>query len=103
VDATTSTHLFRIAQEAVNNAVRHSRASEIRISLTKQQRQLSLEVWDNGVGIDSTAATRRSGAADTWGMGLRIMDYRAGMIGGQFHIERSEAGGTLVRCTVPWK
>lgn len=94
---TTATHLYRIAQEAVNNALRHSQADQICISLRQNDNQIVLEVSDNGVGIDAAnggvAATRKDR-----GMGLRTMQYRAGMIGGTLHIERREAGGTLVRC-----
>jgi two-component system, LuxR family, sensor kinase FixL len=94
---TTATHLYRIAQEAVNNAIKHSRADEIRISLRQNDELIILEVSDNGVGVeavDSRVAITRKGR----GMGLRTMQYRAGMIGGALHIERRETGGTLVRC-----
>jgi two-component system, LuxR family, sensor kinase FixL len=94
---TTATHLYRIAQEAVNNALKHSKADEICISLKQNDDLIVLEVSDNGVGIDAVdsrvAITRKSR-----GMGLRTMQYRAGMIGGTLHVERRETGGTLVRC-----
>jgi two-component system, LuxR family, sensor kinase FixL len=99
-DNTTATHLYRIAQEAVNNALKHSRADDICISLRQAVDQIVLEVSDNGLGIEAddsrVANTRKSG-----GMGLRTMRYRAGMIGGTVHIERRETGGTLVRCVLP--
>jgi two-component system sensor kinase FixL len=94
---TTATHLYRIAQEAVNNALRHSQADEICISLRRNDDQIILEVSDDGVGIDEAAdcvdATRKAR-----GMGLRTMQYRTGMIGGTLYVERRESGGTLVRC-----
>ena len=94
---TTATHLYRLAQEAVNNAHRHSQADEICISLRQNDSEIILEVSDNGVGIDApdggVATTRKDR-----GMGLRTMRYRAGMIGGTLHIEHRETGGTLVRC-----
>jgi len=96
---TTATHLYRIAQEAVNNALRHSQADQICISLRQNDGQIVLEVSDNGVGIDaadSSVATNRKGR----GMGLRTMQYRAGMIGGTLHIERRDTGGSLVRCVL---
>ncbi|MCA9008972.1 MAG: PAS domain S-box protein [Planctomycetaceae bacterium] len=96
---TTATHLYRIAQEAVNNALKHSQASEICISLRQDHNQILLEVRDNGVGIPATKSdvdvSRR-----TRGMGLQTMQYRAGMIGGTLHIEQSETGGTRVRCAI---
>jgi two-component system sensor kinase FixL len=96
---TTATHLYRIAQEAVNNALKHSQASEICISLRQDHNQILLEVRDNGVGIPATKSdvevSRR-----TRGMGLQTMRYRAGMIGGTLQIEQSETGGTRVRCAI---
>lgn len=94
---TTATHLYRIAQEAVNNALRHSRADQICISLRQNDDQIVLEVSDNGVGIDASDGVVGATRKDR-GMGLRTMQYRAGMIGGTLHVERREAGGTLVRC-----
>jgi PAS domain S-box-containing protein len=95
---TTATHLYRIAQEAVNNALKHSQANEIGISLRQHREQIVLEVSDNGIGLDTVGqlavATHKSR-----GMGLRTMQYRAGMIGGTLHLERRQSGGTLVRCT----
>jgi two-component system sensor kinase FixL len=94
---TTATHLYRIAQEAVNNALRHSQADQICISLRQNNDQIVLEVSDNGVGIDAADGGVAANRKDR-GMGLRTMQYRAGMIGGTLHIERRETGGTLVRC-----
>lgn len=94
---TTATHLYRIAQEAVNNALRHSQADEICISLCQNDDQIVLEVSDNGVGIDGVDSRLATVRKDR-GMGLRTMQYRAGMIGGTLHIERRVTGGTLVRC-----
>jgi PAS domain S-box-containing protein len=94
---TTATHFYRIAQEALNNALRHSQADQIGISLVQQNDRITLEVSDNGIGFDPGAS--RTGTAG--GIGLRAMEYRAGMIGGTLHVERSEKGGTIVRCDVP--
>ena len=97
---TAATHLYRIAQEAVSNALRHSRGDQICISLRKQDGHITLEVNDNGVGIDSAenrvAVTRKS-----QGLGLRTMQYRCGLIGGTLHIERRDTGGTSVKCVFP--
>ncbi|MBC7815747.1 MAG: PAS domain S-box protein, partial [Planctomycetaceae bacterium] len=87
-DNSTATHLFRLAQEAVTNALKHSRANEIRISLQQQNGQIILEVNDNGLGISATATNCEASTGETPGMGLRIMNYRAGMIGGMLHVER---------------
>jgi signal transduction histidine kinase len=91
-----ATHLYRIAQEALNNALRHAQADRVRISLFQKDGHIVLEVSDNGIGFDA-GATHRIGPA---GIGLRTMHYRASLIGGVVHIGRADEGGTLVRCTV---
>jgi len=95
---TTATHLYRIAQEALNNAIRHGAASQILISLRRDEQRISLEVADNGTGIDNTTIPRSG--SPTAGMGLRTMEYRAGLIGGVIRIEKKPDGGTLVRCLI---
>jgi len=93
LDSATATHLYRIAQEAVTNAVRHGRASRITIRLDEFEDRLRLTVHDDGVGI---AAPARGGA----GMGLRIMAHRATVIGGTFQARSAPEGGTTVVCEV---
>jgi signal transduction histidine kinase len=89
-----ATHLFRIAQEAVNNAIKHSRAKCIEVSLVERPPWLVLEIRDDGIGFEET-----DGIACP-GMGLRIMRYRASAIGGTLTIEHGEDRGTKVRCMV---
>lgn len=96
-DNSAATHLYRIAQEAVNNALRHSQASEIVLSLKQNGKELVLEVLDNGIGIDEMYG-RLAEAKKDHGMGMRTMQYRAGIIGGTLQIERRKSGGTSVRC-----
>jgi len=93
-DNTVATHLYRIAQEAVNNAVKHSRAGSILIELKINQNRIELKVTDNGIGIPVS----RHPAG---GMGLHIMNYRAQAIGGTLNIERGARHGTLVSCSLP--
>lgn len=94
-----ATHLYRIAQEAVNNALRHSQAAEICIALRQNDDELVLEVCDDGIGIDELYS-RVAAARKDHGMGLKTMQYRAGMLGGTLQIERRETGGTRVKCSV---
>ena len=96
-DNSAATHLYRIAQEAVNNALRHSEASEIVLSLRQNGKEIVLEVLDNGIGIDETYSKIAEAKKDH-GMGMRTMQYRAGIIGGSLQIERRKSGGTSVRC-----
>ena len=97
---TTATHLYRIAQEAVNNAVRHSRADKILISLSASDDKIVLEVTDNGVGFDPANAKTSTKSGRPSGFGLEIMDYRAGIIGGKLRVTPRNGGGTSVRCVV---
>jgi PAS domain S-box-containing protein len=92
-----ATHLYRIAQEAINNSVRHGQASSIQIQLHRAGEQLELRVEDDGTGREVPAP--ESGKLS--GMGLYIMDYRARAIGGTLRLGPSAAGGTTVSCCVP--
>ncbi len=93
-DENTSTHVFRIAQEAVHNAVRHGRAHLIDIHLTREDDLCRLEVVDNGVGF--TPETKGKG------MGLHIMDYRAKMLGGGVEVtSKPHEARTSIVCVFP--
>lgn len=92
-DNSIATHLYRIAQEAINNAVKHARANKIEMSLGSDPDRLTLRVADNGIGIREQRSTFS-------GMGLRIMEYRAGLIGATLQVGPGGEGGTLVNCTV---
>ncbi len=97
---TVATHLYRIAQEAVNNAMRHSKATQIRISLLYVKNDIILEVSDNGIGFDPSSICDEAVGIPR-GFGLQIMNYRASMIGAAFQITRRDDQGMLVRCAVP--
>lgn len=85
--------LFRISQEAVTNALRHGQPRSIHLSIHSQPSGLRLRIKDDGVGI-----RRQPSPAD--GLGIRIMEHRAGLIGGALRIEPAEGGGTVVTCTL---
>ncbi len=87
-DETAMMHLYRIAQEAVSNAVKHGRAKNIRIRLTKA----ALTITDDGSGMQATAKSA--------GMGLRIMRYRAEMTGGMLKVENGRRKGVVVTCQI---
>ena len=92
-DPGTATHLYRIAQEAVNNALKHGRAETIRISLANPAGQLELKVDDTGRGFPLAAGTGN-------GMGLRVMRYRAELIGAALDIDSAPRKGTRITCTI---
>ena len=91
LDHTVSTHLYRIAQEAVTNAVRHGKATRIELHLKANCQEISLEVVDNGSGIPKRLP-------ESGGMGLRNMKYRAKLMGAILSIENGMEGGTVVLC-----
>jgi signal transduction histidine kinase len=90
-DSTTATHLYRIAQEAVINAVKHGHVSRIDIELSRRDTSLTLSIKDDGIGLPADLP-------DSGGIGLRIMSSRAGMIGGLLSVKNQAEGGTIVRC-----
>ncbi len=92
-DALTATHLFHIAQEATNNALRHGRPTRIDIHLFATPDALVLAVCDDGVGLPAEVNGQ--------GVGLRLMRYRASLIGGVLQIGPAEKKGTIVTCTIP--
>ncbi|HEY0749411.1 MAG TPA: PAS domain-containing protein, partial [Steroidobacteraceae bacterium] len=82
---TNASHLYRITQEALTNASRHGQASLVKISLTTKDRGFTLRITDNGVGLSQATPSAS-------GMGLKIMKYRADMIGAKFDIASNEPG-----------
>jgi signal transduction histidine kinase len=92
-DPATGIHLYRIAQEAVINAAKHANARQILLSLSSVDGRLTLMIRDDGAGIAMTSGNPE-------GMGLRIMEYRARMIGAEFRVGTLESGGTEVVCAV---
>ena len=86
---TNASHLYRITQEALTNASRHGHASLVDISLTGEVKGFSLRITDNGVGLAQPSPSAS-------GMGLKIMKYRADMIGAKFDISPNEPHGAVV-------
>lgn len=86
-------HVYRIAQEALANSLKHGKAENVNISLSKNNGCVRLTVEDDGRGMPLPPSTGS-------GMGLRTMRYRAGLIGARLEIEPSQKGGTLVKCEI---
>jgi signal transduction histidine kinase len=93
-DIHAAEHLYRIAQEAVGNAVKHGRARNIEIRLEAGKAGKRLSIIDDGTGRPPFSANGK-------GMGLRIMSYRADRIGASFSIRRRDPTGTVVNCFLP--
>ena len=91
-DHILATHLYRIAQEAIANAVKHASARKIRVFLSGNLHQLTLRVEDDGVGLPKMARRPKTG------MGLHLMEYRARSIGAHLEFNGARGGGTQVTC-----
>jgi PAS domain S-box-containing protein len=91
-DSVTATHLYRIAQEAVTNALKHGRPEHILIALESENGHPMLQIADDGTGFELTGQYE--------GMGLKSMFYRASLIGANLTLGPVETGGTLVTCKV---
>jgi signal transduction histidine kinase len=92
-DATVLTQFYRIAQEAVTNALKHARARRIVIELDAADEELRLNVFDDGVGLDE--------ASETNGLGLKMMRHGAHLIGADFKASPNNPAGTIISCVLP--
>lgn len=90
-DNVIATNIYRIAQEAVTNALKHAGAQHIHILLAAAQGLVTLQVSDDGAGIKEPNGQ---------GLGLKIMRYRARLIGGNLNVERGDVGGTVITCSI---
>lgn len=89
-------NLFRITQEAVNNAIKHSGATRITLRMIETPQRMELEIADNGCGI-----SKRAAADSGKGLGMHTMYYRASLLGAAFHIAERPEGGTSVTIVLP--
>ncbi len=94
LDHSTTTHLYRIAQEAATNAIKHGRAGKIKIRLVAVESRVVLTVAGNGRGF-------RKHPEQGTGMGLPMMQKRAGLIGATLTFANARGGGTIVTCSLP--
>jgi signal transduction histidine kinase len=90
LESGTASHLYRIVQEAVTNAVRHGSASRIRVALQTGAPLWQLHVEDNGTGFDPEVTSE--------GLGLRTMAYRAAQIGGSLRVQKNPGPGMQILC-----
>lgn len=95
-DPAVAGHLYRIAQEAMNNAIKHARASRVTIRLAKKGGNVLLEISDDGAGLPK-------GPGDRQGLGLGVMHHRAKVIGAELTIKSKRGEGVTILCTLPVK
>lgn len=93
-DSQAATHLYRIAQEAVTNSVRHAEARRISVQLTQADGSIILQIADDGVGIELHSSSFR-------GAGMRLMEHRSSVLGGYLEVGRRDGGGTVIRAVIP--
>jgi PAS domain S-box-containing protein len=92
-DPILATHLYRIAQEAVNNALKHSGGSRIDIRLASTAHSLEVSVRDHGTGLPQNPPASN-------GLGWQTMKHRAQLIGGRLSVQNVSGGGALISCAV---
>lgn len=92
-ETTTAVHIYRIVQEALHNAVKHAKPKQLTVRGRSGDGELVIEIADDGSGLRGRAGGR--------GMGLKIMEFRAKIIGGRVRVENGAEGGTRVRLAVP--
>lgn len=93
-DVNVATHLYHIAQEAVNNGIRHGRSQNIVIDLSRKNGTGMLKIQDDGKGFPDQPSSPP-------GFGLSIMSYRANVVGGSLKVQPNEGRGVTVTCTFP--
>jgi signal transduction histidine kinase len=93
-DNSSALHLFRIVQEALNNAIKHAHADQIQVSVGIEAARGCIIIHDNGTGF-------RQQSDKSAGLGLRIMQHRCGLIDAEFKIESPPGGGTEIKCYFP--
>jgi signal transduction histidine kinase len=90
---TQAIHLYRLAQEAVSNAARHSQAQTVRVRFQRNGETGVLQIHDDGIGFSTDH--------NSTGLGLRTMQYRASIIKGTLEIDSKPGAGTIVTCSFP--
>jgi PAS domain S-box-containing protein len=97
LSANATTVLFRVAQEALNNAINHGHATQVDFRLGASKGKVSLTVCDNGTGFDASEQRARVSSS----LGLRVMQEMAASAGGDFNIDSGQGQGTTVRVSLP--
>jgi signal transduction histidine kinase len=93
-DEVAAGHLFRIAQEAINNAIKHAHAATVTVRLTRTGHELLLQICDDGAGMKKASGAGR-------GLGLGVMRHRANVIGAELTVESKRGAGVTITCRLP--
>lgn len=90
-DNNTATHIYKITQEGLSNAITHGKAQAIDVGLLREDGYITLTIADNGIGMST-------GLINNKGIGLKIMKYRAQFMGASFEIKPNTPSGVVIRC-----
>lgn len=93
-DPAVATHLYRIAQEAINNALKHSGATRVYVCLKGLEDKIELSIEDDGQGLSMKQERAH-------GIGMQVMNYRAALVGGRLEVHSSPGDGVRVNCSLP--
>jgi signal transduction histidine kinase len=96
LESNTVRQLYKITQEALTNAIKHGKAKQVNIALSNGNDSLTLSIRNSGAPFPSVVSRNA-------GMGLRIMNYRANLIGASVEIKPGDSDGTVVTCSLPLK
>lgn len=97
-DSLVVINLFRISQEAISNAIKHGKSTKITLKMISKPNLMTLEIADNGCGIDSSRKPDTKS-----GLGMNTMQYRASLLGASLHIHATPTGGTSIFISLPIK
>ncbi len=89
-----TTHLYKIAQEALTNAIKHGKGRHLALRFIEESQALRLSIWNDGLPFPAETSQKSR-------MGLRIMNYRANVVGASLEVRSDEKNGTLVTCSLP--
>ena len=93
-DASAATHVYRIAQEAVRDAIRHGKANRISIELARKHKGMEIKISDNGIALSQDGRLREDNV-------LWMMQHRARVLGAKLHVRDRHAGGVQIICEIP--
>ena len=93
-DPSTATHVYRIAQEAVRDAIRHGKATRVSIELARKRKSVEIKISDNGITLSQDGRLREDNI-------LWMMQHRARVLGAKLRVQDRHAGGVQITCEIP--
>ncbi len=94
VDHSSAEHLYRIIQEGINNAVKHGQSTKVLVNIIELNKFIRVQIIDNGIGFVGNWRSHN-------GLGVRIMEFRAQLIGARIDFINGKDSGAIVTCLIP--